>query len=962
MHVRIRLFAAFSLLLTQLLLLPQAQASGPITFNTFSQNSPGINFTGSDNSYLRVDSSTSFNLGTSDFTIDWWQQASRSQSIYPRLFQFGEGGANSDGFAVSEEGGGMYFWLDSRTSGTRGGARVSLNLPEAPQTWTHYAVVKEGLTITIYADGVSINSYVESPVDPNDPYAPQSSLAAPNNIGELDLLIGGSLDSNLGAFGGRLTGFEIFRGARWSSNFTPPTSYTNESCLATSGSTCTLERLLLIYPTSDFTQPGNQLVNLMDNKPIYVAPDVTYFDQQSGGSQNQNTDSSTVTLENTFNGQICGDDLNQNPICSETTTTNTTAFFVSSIDTFTLYIDPFMNFQTDSITITPINGESVTVNLDSSIFTVVDQHNQTHSLRIYNDGELRIPPGLGDFSIGALFSPEKIRVELIASPHGSICVNLGLGQSLCEDTSTATLRQLKFANFSFLVTPDPGYKVETITVIPASVSGVEVNSNTETFTVLSFNSQPFTFEWNELTGEISVPSNFQNFAVSVDFLPISNGSSSSGIANPSQTVFDPVWFDDNLIITSSDENSDNDYTPVQSIILEIEYETNNPFVRPYTPESRTCRVYLNYEMLQLHTAMYVETPQIEEISYLCSGYHQITETTVAKIYLMSVPNPEINADPVIDPANILQEVDFNLYSPPGANRIFDSDQAHFGGELLADVSNINSLATIGLSIYSNDYFTNGECYVENQVRNQNGILPEFLNDSGYLIIPIPAVSEFNQLCGYAFKNGVNSINESGIYLSLWLSDQNYEGELIEYFWISPSNSNTNADTAPPAPAPQNRVETHSQTTETKELEEKVIEKPNSGITEDKTEHESIESIDNTWCTKKGIWIFTVTGKLRMCDPTKKVALEIKACAGRAETPTYPWIFRAQRFYSGEIPTKSGVKLYNAVFFFKGLAISGSNNVSDNPCSAGSVFIPMQYSKTILEFARREKPLIWVKAS
>ena len=89
---------------------------------------------------------------------------------------------------------------------------------------------------------------------------------------------------------------------------------------------------------------------------------------------------------------------------------------------------------------------------------------------------------------------------------------------------------------------------------------------------------------------------------------------------------------------------------------------------------------------------------------------------------------------------------------------------------------------------------------------------------------------------------------------------------------------------------------------------------------------------------------------------------MKACAGREKTPTYPWIFRAQRFIVGTSLTKSGTKFYNAIFFFKGLAISGSNSVADKPCSAGSVFIPMQYSKMLFDYAKIEKPLIWVKAA
>ena len=134
------------------------------------------------------------------------------------------------------------------------------------------------------------------------------------------------------------------------------------------------------------------------------------------------------------------------------------------------------------------------------------------------------------------------------------------------------------------------------------------------------------------------------------------------------------------------------------------------------------------------------------------------------------------------------------------------------------------------------------------------------------------------------------------------------------------------------------------------------------VLKDKEEDKILEKqkIDNSWCEKKGIWIHTKSNKLRLCNPDIEFAIEIPACAGKKNTPTYPWIFRANRFIPGESDSKSGVTLHNAVFFYKGLAISGSNEVKDKPCSKGSVFIPMEYSKTVYDFAKSNKPLIWVR--
>jgi hypothetical protein len=112
----------------------------------------------------------------------------------------------------------------------------------------------------------------------------------------------------------------------------------------------------------------------------------------------------------------------------------------------------------------------------------------------------------------------------------------------------------------------------------------------------------------------------------------------------------------------------------------------------------------------------------------------------------------------------------------------------------------------------------------------------------------------------------------------------------------------------------------------------------------------------------GIWIYTASGSLKICDVSKKVILDIPACAGKAETPTYPWIFKPQRFKAGYTTTSSGTGIFNAIFFFKGLAIAGVEKVSNRPCSKGSVFIDKKYSKQVFDFARKYKPLIRVKAA
>jgi hypothetical protein len=115
------------------------------------------------------------------------------------------------------------------------------------------------------------------------------------------------------------------------------------------------------------------------------------------------------------------------------------------------------------------------------------------------------------------------------------------------------------------------------------------------------------------------------------------------------------------------------------------------------------------------------------------------------------------------------------------------------------------------------------------------------------------------------------------------------------------------------------------------------------------------------CTKAGVWIFTKNNLLQICDTKLKPVLVISACTGKKATPTFPWLFKAQRFKPGYSLTQSGQKLYYSVFFFKGLAIAGVDKVSSAPCSNGSVFIEKKYAKQVYTYIAKNKSLIWVKS-
>ncbi|CAN2188922.1 LamG domain containing protein [Candidatus Nanopelagicaceae bacterium] len=169
---------------------------------------------------------------------------------------------------------------------------------------------------------------------------------------------------------------------------------------------------------------------------------------------------------------------------------------------------------------------------------------------------------------------------------------------------------------------------------------------------------------------------------------------------------------------------------------------------------------------------------------------------------------------------------------------------------------------------------------------------------------------------------------------------------------------------PPAPVVDVKVEsTETHLTESVKAEPEKAEptKPEPVKVEPtKTEKPQTISIKAKACTAQGIWIFTKSGLLQICDEQLKVVLATKACTGKSATPTFPWVFKAQRFKPGYTNTKSGLQIYYSVFFYKGLAIAGIDHVSNAPCSNGSVFIDKKSAKKVYEFLKATSVPIWVK--
>lgn len=158
-------------------------------------------FAGTASSNLAIANDVDLRFGTGDFTVEWWQYNTDSNSA-PRVFAMGTYAASNIG--VSYEGNIFYFW--NGTSPINIGARPSKN------AWHHVAVTRSGTSLRVFVDGTQLGS---------------TQTVSTNFSNTTNLLrIGNETTTSLGAaYGGKITNFHWVKGtAKYTANFTPATS------------------------------------------------------------------------------------------------------------------------------------------------------------------------------------------------------------------------------------------------------------------------------------------------------------------------------------------------------------------------------------------------------------------------------------------------------------------------------------------------------------------------------------------------------------------------------------------------------------------------------------------------------------------------------------------------------------------------------------------------------------------
>ena len=168
--------------------------------------------------YLSLASSDDFHL-TGDFTIEGWFYLKQSSSV-EALWSIGT--FNSTGGVLCYINNNLFYIYNHSTN------YLGISKIPALNQWTHIAVVRSGTTVSVYFDGVFIDSYTFS----ND-FGSSSNKT---------FYVGGNSDGD--SFEGKISNFRVVKGtAVYTSSFRPPTepltNITNTKLLCCNNSSVT---------------------------------------------------------------------------------------------------------------------------------------------------------------------------------------------------------------------------------------------------------------------------------------------------------------------------------------------------------------------------------------------------------------------------------------------------------------------------------------------------------------------------------------------------------------------------------------------------------------------------------------------------------------------------------------------------------------------------------------------------
>jgi len=190
-----------------------------------------LSFIGNSSSYLRIPNTPTFDFGTGDFTIEWYQYQ-RDNNPYPRIFQVGNYGTTGITIGLSIEGGNIYYW---RPTGFT--LITTLSASSYKNKWVHFAISRSSQVTKFFINGVTIGTLN----DTTDYHSTEDLVIANESTG-----------TNNAAFGGYIMYFTWVKGvAIYTSNFTVSNDYP----------TLTSDYVLLLKSSSFDGTLGNTVIN-----------------------------------------------------------------------------------------------------------------------------------------------------------------------------------------------------------------------------------------------------------------------------------------------------------------------------------------------------------------------------------------------------------------------------------------------------------------------------------------------------------------------------------------------------------------------------------------------------------------------------------------------------------------------------------------------------------------------------
>ena len=814
-------------------------------------------FDGQNNTNLRISNSVSLNMSydadegsaenlqLDDFTISWWQKTTGSQSLYPRVFSFGDTATYTSYFSVSEENDGkMYLWINSINI-------FSMPIP-AHNQWNHITVSYDK-TLDLFSWFLNGNKYGSAyKYDPfrdctlgDDPCVWRYPIVDTRN---LDLFIGGNNDSITGGFNGEVAGFQIYKGVRWSANFTPPNNFlTPDTGLSVSlyvGSTGTATERFIEKSANNLSIVSNN-VTWSDFNLVEPTPDPTPTDSASPDP------SPTVS-----------------PSPDPTPTDSASP-------------DP-------SPTVSPSPDPTPTYAIHVEL----------------NDGTLG-------------------KIQYSISPHDS-----------ASDREVELNFEIDDNPFDIYVYPEEGY------IVGSYLINEELNSNK-----LIWNEEDYYFTNGDPVSE--------DLNIIINLIPIP--------VLPTQIYALTQDFDNRLFFYKPEESAPYDFRQVQNISMGIPVsylDNSGQIVNSFCFVDYTEFLDKGVNELEVYIPWFWHV--ISDFPNKCEGKNKSGE-----FYDELLPSYEENmfgerevnvnfylweqetVDNFATVGLAKERIPHTFSLPPEitSSEIQRKDSAEveeslirFEDKITFEASNLEAVYIAYLSFQMPESFEVGQ-----EPSPYNWCVFEFVEEdifgSGENLINMPTRETVLNNCHEEY-NGDWEFDENldhEIRLTLVDAWGNFSKALI-LAWtkdLISINEIPSSDGSTTIPININKT---PQITNKNQL-----------------------FMKNQKCSTFGIWIYTKSGNLRICNSKKQTILNIAACTGKASTPTYPWTYKPKRYRAGKLSARSGISIYDAVYFYRNLVIAGVEKVSSKPCSRGSILIDKTYAKKIFDFAKKYNPTIRVLA-